>query len=175
MGASVHEIRIKEIRTRAMAYLNRHAIIGLCSKITSTGGYTIQPPLCRFRNSMKQRYILSIFFLLLAISSSAQRTKIFGLVKDDDGQPLELANVRILGTSILTSTNLRVNIRSIVLRATPQQSCIHRQVMKRGSVCCAIRAIPFGWISYCRHTEIRSTRLQSQVRQSKRQQSNVLN
>lgn len=56
---------------------------------------------------MKQRYILSIFFLLLAISSSAQRTKIFGLVKDDDGQPLELANVRILGTSILTSTNLK--------------------------------------------------------------------
>ena len=101
------KIRIKRIRTRAMAYLNRHAIIGLCSKITSTGGYTIQPPLCRFRNSMKQRYILSIFFLLLAISSSAQRTKIFGLVKDDDGQPLELANVRILGTSILTSTNLK--------------------------------------------------------------------
>ena len=56
---------------------------------------------------MKQRYILSIFFLLLAISSLAQRTKIFGLVKDDDGQPLELANVRILGTSILTSTNLK--------------------------------------------------------------------
>jgi hypothetical protein len=35
------KIRIKRIRTRAMAYQNRHAIIGLCSKITSTGVYTI--------------------------------------------------------------------------------------------------------------------------------------
>ena len=36
-----------------------------------------------------------------------QRTRIFGMVKDDTGQPIELATVRVTGQNALTMTNLR--------------------------------------------------------------------
>lgn len=36
-----------------------------------------------------------------------QRTRIFGMVKDDTGQPIELATVRVTGQNALTMTNLK--------------------------------------------------------------------
>ena len=36
-----------------------------------------------------------------------QRTRIFGMVKDDTGQPIELATVRVTGQNALTITNLK--------------------------------------------------------------------
>lgn len=55
------------------------------------------------------RKILILLLLLFSIISeaTAQRCRLFGVVKDQDGNPIELANVRILGTAIGTSCNLK--------------------------------------------------------------------
>lgn len=53
---------------------------------------------------------LTLFLILalgMALEATAQRCRIFGIVKDQDGHPIELANVRILGTAIGTSCNLK--------------------------------------------------------------------
>lgn len=53
---------------------------------------------------------LTLFFLLalgMALEATAQRCRVFGVVKDQDGHPIELANVRILGTTIGTACNLK--------------------------------------------------------------------
>lgn len=53
---------------------------------------------------------LTLFFVLalaMALEATAQRCRVFGTVKDQDGHPIELANVRILGTAIGTSCNLK--------------------------------------------------------------------
>ena len=59
--------------------------------------------------------INTYFKTLLLIAASlysvgeayAQRTKIFGTIKDDDGAPIELATVRITGQNALTHSNLK--------------------------------------------------------------------
>lgn len=51
-----------------------------------------------------------LFFLcicLSALSTSAQRLKIFGSVRDSHGTPIELASVRVAGTAALTVSNLK--------------------------------------------------------------------
>lgn len=55
------------------------------------------------------RKFFTLLLLLLSIvtEATAQRCRIFGVVKDQNGAPIELANVRILGTSIGTSCNLK--------------------------------------------------------------------
>ena len=63
---------------------------------------------------MKIRHsrILPLLLLVLtllgtALEATAQRCRVFGVVKDQDGNPIELANVRVLGTSVGTSCNLK--------------------------------------------------------------------
>ena len=53
--------------------------------------------------------ILSFLLLLIlsATTSVAQRCRVFGVVRDQDGAPIELANVRIPGTAIGTSCDLQ--------------------------------------------------------------------
>lgn len=46
---------------------------------------------------------------LLVPTASAQRTKIFGTVRDENGMPIELANVRVAGTTNITATNFQGN------------------------------------------------------------------
>ena len=50
-----------------------------------------------------------LLLLLCAASAAAQRTKVFGQVKDQEGNPVELAAVRVAGTAVLTNTDLRGN------------------------------------------------------------------
>ena len=57
---------------------------------------------------LRLRFLL--FFLcicLIALSTSAQRLKIFGSVRDSHGTPIELASVRVAGTAALTVSNLK--------------------------------------------------------------------
>lgn len=57
---------------------------------------------------MTRRIIFTLLlFLTLCIEATAQRCRLFGIVKDQDGAPIELANVRVLGTAVGTSTNLK--------------------------------------------------------------------
>lgn len=52
--------------------------------------------------------LLSLIFLLLSVASAlAQRCRVFGVVRDQDGAPIELANVRIPGTAIGTACDLQ--------------------------------------------------------------------
>ena len=54
------------------------------------------------------RHILFLMLLVLGAASGwAQRVKIFGTVRDQQGDPVELASVRIQGTSIITATDLK--------------------------------------------------------------------
>ena len=58
----------------------------------------------------KHIFRLTLFFLLtlsMALEATAQRCRVFGVVKDQDGHPIELANVRILGTTLGTACNLK--------------------------------------------------------------------
>lgn len=55
----------------------------------------------------RRLYILLILIISIVTEATAQRCRIFGVVKDQNGAPIELANVRILGTSIGTSCNLK--------------------------------------------------------------------
>ena len=54
-----------------------------------------------------KRLILLLACLCGLQMLSAQRTKIYGTVRDADGKPVELANVRIQGTALLTLTDLK--------------------------------------------------------------------
>lgn len=52
--------------------------------------------------------LLLLLLALLAQGAAAQRrTRIYGVVKDDAGEPLELASVRISAQKVLTVTNLK--------------------------------------------------------------------
>lgn len=50
--------------------------------------------------------VLSLFVLLVALSSYAQKATVFGTVTDTDGNPLELVNVSVLGHPGGASTNV---------------------------------------------------------------------
>ncbi|MBQ5835803.1 MAG: carboxypeptidase-like regulatory domain-containing protein [Bacteroidaceae bacterium] len=53
-------------------------------------------------------YVLSVLLFLLVLPLSAQqRSRIFGMVTDEKGSPVELANVRVQGTAQGTVTNLK--------------------------------------------------------------------
>ena len=53
---------------------------------------------------MNNRTILTLLFLLVAtVDAVAQRCRVFGIVRDQDGAPIELATVRIPGTAVGTS------------------------------------------------------------------------
>lgn len=55
-----------------------------------------------------RRWLCISLVIVLSLPSIAQRrTRIFGLVRDDQGAPIELASVRIANQSILTFTNLK--------------------------------------------------------------------
>lgn len=55
-----------------------------------------------------RRWLCVSLVIVLSLPSIAQRrTRIFGLVRDDQGSPIELASVRIANQSILTFTNLK--------------------------------------------------------------------
>lgn len=51
--------------------------------------------------------IAAFSFFSLSSSATAQNFKVFGSLKDETGAPIELASVRVLGTSQLTVTNLK--------------------------------------------------------------------
>lgn len=55
------------------------------------------------------RYIVLATLMPLSISTTwaQSRTRIFGIVKDEKGSPVELATVRVTGQSALTFTNLK--------------------------------------------------------------------
>ena len=54
-----------------------------------------------------RKFIIALLLCLFVFPSFARRTKIFGTVKDDNGSPIEMANVRIKGHPILTLTDLK--------------------------------------------------------------------
>lgn len=57
---------------------------------------------------MTRKIILLLLLVMsVAVEATAQRCRIFGTVKDQDGNPIELANVYIVGTTIGTSCNLK--------------------------------------------------------------------
>lgn len=80
--------------------------------------------------------ILCILLTLLAVlpAFSQKRCRIFGLVRDDAGLPIELAAVRVLGTLNATTTNLQGQY-SIYVQAddslTLQYSMIGYETRKR--------------------------------------------
>lgn len=51
--------------------------------------------------------LLLLLTLSFCIDATAQRCRVFGTVKDNEGNPIELANVYILGSTIGTSCNLK--------------------------------------------------------------------
>ena len=55
---------------------------------------------------MKIRAIAALLFILISIQSFGQgRAKISGFVRDADGNPLELVNIRVKSTLIGTMSN----------------------------------------------------------------------
>lgn len=55
---------------------------------------------------MTQRFSLLFSFFLVAVSNVAQSYRVFGKLKDENGTPIELAAIRVAGTSQLTFSNL---------------------------------------------------------------------
>lgn len=63
-------------------------------------------------NTPKKHNIRNFITLLLLFVTALQlqaqsRTKVFGIIKDDQGAPIELASVRVMGQNALTFTNLK--------------------------------------------------------------------
>ena len=57
---------------------------------------------------LRLRFLLFFLCICLSVlSTSAQRLKIFGSVRDSHGTPIELASVRVAGTTALTVSNLK--------------------------------------------------------------------
>ena len=57
---------------------------------------------------MNNRTLLSLLLLLVSFGQlTAQRCRVFGVVRDQDGNPIELATVRIPGTAIGTACDLQ--------------------------------------------------------------------
>lgn len=55
---------------------------------------------------IRNLFVILLLLFCISIDATAQRCRIFGVVKDQNGNPIELANVRIIGTAIGTSCNL---------------------------------------------------------------------
>ena len=57
---------------------------------------------------MNNRTLITLLFLLAVTADAvAQRCRVFGTVRDQDGTPIELATVRIPGTAVGTSCDLQ--------------------------------------------------------------------
>lgn len=57
---------------------------------------------------MRKRLYIILFLHLLFMGAMAQRRcRVFGMVKDENGAPIELAAVRVLGTANAVTTNLK--------------------------------------------------------------------
>ena len=57
---------------------------------------------------MNNRTILTLLFLLIAVADAvAQRCRVFGIVRDQDGAPIELATVPIPDTTAGTPSDLQ--------------------------------------------------------------------
>ena len=56
---------------------------------------------------MKVQLSVIIFFLFFSLTSFAKEVKVGGTVVDENGEPVELATVRIEGTAIGTVSNLK--------------------------------------------------------------------
>ncbi|MBR1889326.1 MAG: TonB-dependent receptor plug domain-containing protein [Alloprevotella sp.] len=54
-----------------------------------------------------KRLFLLLFCILVLANGYAQRTKVYGTVRTAEGKPVEMANVRIQGTALLTLTDLK--------------------------------------------------------------------
>ena len=63
----------------------------------------------RYALSMMRRLTMMLAAVLFLVPATAQRTKIFGTVRDENGLPIELANVRVVGTTNITATNFQGN------------------------------------------------------------------
>ena len=63
------------------------------------------------KNMRRKLHILialcSLGILLGSTAAFAQRTKVFGVVRDQQGNPVELASVRVQGTAVMTATDLQ--------------------------------------------------------------------
>lgn len=60
------------------------------------------------KNISRPAYIfLSLFSLLFQEAAAQQRTRVFGIVRDDQGLPVELASVRVPSQNVVALTNLR--------------------------------------------------------------------
>ena len=60
-----------------------------------------------FRKNLTFLCLLLLSWIGSGSLLAQQRTRIFGMVKDDTGQPIELATVRVTGQNALTMTNLK--------------------------------------------------------------------
>ncbi len=60
-----------------------------------------------YQMQMKNRFFIIYIFLLFNLSLSAQQVKVGGVIRDENGDPVELATVRIEGTAIGTVSNLK--------------------------------------------------------------------
>lgn len=60
-----------------------------------------------FRKNLTFLCLLLLSWIGIGSLWAQQRTRIFGMVKDDTGQPIELATVRVTGQNALTMTNLK--------------------------------------------------------------------
>ncbi len=58
-------------------------------------------------NSAIRRVMLLMLLMTVAATVAAQRVRLYGTVKDENGEAVELANVRVQGQGIGTVTNLR--------------------------------------------------------------------
>ncbi len=56
---------------------------------------------------MKNRLFTIYLFVLISVSALAQQVKVGGTIRDENGDPIELATVRIEGTAIGTVSNLK--------------------------------------------------------------------
>ena len=56
---------------------------------------------------MKRFFLTYILLLLPLLSYGQTRTRVFGKVVDENGQPIELATVQVKSQNVLTLTNLK--------------------------------------------------------------------
>ena len=56
---------------------------------------------------MKNRLLIIYFLLFITLPVLAQQVKVGGTIRDENGDPIELATVRIDGTAIGTVSNLK--------------------------------------------------------------------
>ena len=79
--------------------------------------FAINMEICRYHiymaSNKQYNKLLNSGWLLLLFAMAAtnvyaqRRTRVFGVIKDDQGAPIELASVRAVGQNALTFTNLK--------------------------------------------------------------------